>query len=143
MSDESLPIINRSSSFPRSMASIFSGFANRWTEYRGVVMRSQLEADFAYHLDKLGVQWSYEADLFGTPGSQYLPDFRLVDKSGLCYVELKPTVDQAEAAKARMTVIWESHPDAVLLVVSAQDSRWFAAVRGGPWETWTETWRHQ
>jgi hypothetical protein len=114
------------------------------TEYRGIHMRSKLEAAFARHLDRLGVDWTYEPELFGRRGEGYLPDFRLIDaRGGSCYVELKPTIEQAEAAQMRMEIIWQSHPEAVLLAVSAEESRWYACVRGGGWTSWQEAWAHR
>lgn len=113
------------------------------TEYRGIQMRSKLEADFAGHLDRLGVDWKYEPEIFGPRGAGYLPDFLLGSGNERTYVELKPTVEQAEAAKARIAVIWETHPDAVLLIVSAEGNRFYAALRGQPWETWQEAWAHR
>lgn len=102
-------------------------------------MRSQLEADFALHLDHKGVDWTYEPERI----EGYLPDFRLVSEKGATYVELKPTMEQAEAAKARIELVWRKYPAAVLLVVSAEHSRWYAAVRGQAWETWVEGWHHR
>lgn len=43
-----------------------------------IVFRSRLEADWANTLDWLGIQWSYEPQLFTLPnGQQYLPDYHL------------------------------------------------------------------
>lgn len=114
------------------------------TEYRGNLMRSRLEADFARHLDEQGISdWQYEPQTFGPRGRGYIPDFLIRSgTTGRTYVELKPTIEQAEAAKARMEVIWELYPSAVLLVVSAEGSRWFARVRGAEWESWHERWNH-
>lgn len=113
------------------------------TTYGHVEMRSKLEADFARHLDGMGIDWTYEPEIFGPRGAGYLPDFLIYSApSERCYVELKPTIAQAKAARARMTVIWETRPEAVLLVVSGEGDRWYAAVRGGQWESWQERWRH-
>lgn len=111
------------------------------TTYQGVDMRSKLEASFASYLDELGVEWVYEPEIFGPRGSGYLPDFLIRDGRGRCYVEVKPTIEQAEAAKARMLVIWETRPESTLLVVSGEQSRFYAAVYGRPWESWQERWR--
>lgn len=113
------------------------------TDYYGVQMRSKLEADFAHRLDVLGVQWAYEPEIFGPRGSGYLPDFLLLSGNERTYVELKPTLEQAHAAKVRMEVIWQTRPDAVLLVVSAEGNWWFASVRGRGWESWQEAWAHR
>lgn len=123
----------------RSWCQRISEVVSRPAVYRGVQMRSQLEADFALHLDHLGVDWDYEPERI----AGYLPDFRLVRNEEATYVELKPTIEQAEAAKERIERVWTKHPEAVLLVVSAEQSRWYAAVKGRPWETWVEGWHHR
>jgi hypothetical protein len=88
----------------------------RPTIYRGVQMRSRLEARMAQHLDELGWGWDYEPIAFGSEQGQYLPDFALYDEPGkyVMYVEVKPTVDYAERVMSRMEIIWESDPDAQL-----------------------------
>lgn len=133
----------RARSHPTAVREVFWGIIDPKPEpYRGAAMRSKLEVDFAVHLDALGIPWAYEPRRFG-PGLGYLPDFLITNQRGEpCYVEVKPTTEQAEAARARMEVIWESRPEAVLLVVSAEQSRFYAAARGHGWETWTETWKH-
>lgn len=129
---------------PQRVGAILGGYLeSRRTAYRGVLMRSRLEAAFARYLDDRQIRWIYEPALFGPPGRGYLPDFRLVRDDGWHFAEVKPTVAQAEAAKTRIEIIWETYPDAVLVVVSAQQSRWFAAVAGGEWVSWVERWRHQ
>jgi ribosomal protein L40E len=46
--------------------------------YRGVRMRSLLEADWAATLDAHGIGWEYETELVELPsGARYLPDFWL------------------------------------------------------------------
>lgn len=112
------------------------------TEYRGVQMRSKLEADFARHLDRKGIEWTYEPAIFGPRGSGYLPDFLLNANVEPAYVELKPTIAQALAAQRRMEIIWQQRPEAVLVVVSTEDNRWYAAIRGRGWESWQEAWKH-
>jgi hypothetical protein len=112
------------------------------TVYHGVTMRSRLEADFARHLDGLGMSWVYEPTLFGPVGRGYLPDFRLDLGERPCYVEVKPTLREAVAAQRRMRVIWTAYPTATLIVACAQESRYFAAEAGGPWRTFVERWDH-
>lgn len=128
---------------PQSLAAIIGGYIDpKPVTYRGVGMRSKLEADFAHHLDSLGIRWVYAPAIFGPRDAGYLPDFRLIRDDGWHFVELKPTLDQAEAAKTRIAIIWQTFPDAALIVVSAEESRWFASVAGGEWTSWVEGWRH-
>ena len=49
------------------------------TVWRGIPMRSALEARWAQHLDEIGVLWEYEPQPFflGPKRVGYLPDFRL------------------------------------------------------------------
>lgn len=66
----------------------------RPTLYKGIQMRSRLEADYAAHLDSDGTPWEYEPTCFANERGQWLPDFRTWpygDTSGApTYVELKP-----------------------------------------------------
>lgn len=105
-------------------------FKPRPTIYKGIEMRSRLEAGFAAWLDSLGVgDWSYEPHAFASPAGQYLPDFRiervpmLGGPTSTVFIEVKPmatgiagVVDHPLAS--RMAIIWESDPDAVLLIAS-------------------------
>ena len=90
--------------------------AARPTVYRGIQMRSRLEARFAAYLDLLGAVWSYEPRAYGGRGGQYLPDFQVGDM----FIEVKPTRDRAVAVadSGRMEVIWESEPEAQLVIVT-------------------------
>jgi hypothetical protein len=46
------------------------------TNYKGVIYRSKLEADFAYFLDKNGLNWFYEPmNYLLSNGKHYIPDF--------------------------------------------------------------------
>lgn len=129
---------------PTSVRSIFDGIIDsKRTEYRGITMRSRLEADFARHLDELGVEWRYEPVIFGPRGQGYLPDFRVDRPESSDFIEVKPTLREVPAAKLRMEVIWETYPDAALIVACAEGSRFFAAVAGGEWTSWTDLWRHR
>jgi len=95
----------------------------RPTTYRGIPMRSRLEARFAALLDDAGAQWQYEPNAFGGRAGQYLPDFlihALFDAEPLpfpIYIEVKPTLEKAYEAMRRMPIIWESDEGARLLVV--------------------------
>jgi hypothetical protein len=105
-------------------------------------MRSTLESDFAQHLDELGVRWTYEPGIYGPKGSGYLPDFQILRSGPPCFVEVKPTLAEVPLAQERMEVIWDTEPDAVLVVACAEGSTYSAAVRDKSWTTWTELWKH-
>jgi hypothetical protein len=100
----------------------------RPTVYKGIRMRSRLEADYASALDRDGETWEYEPTCFGAAKGQWLPDFR-ISADGI-YVEVKPaylmaydgpsildTYDRVDKILKRMTVAWESEPDAHLMLV--------------------------
>lgn len=59
----------------------------RPTVYRGILMRSRLEAAWAEQFDAFAWAWRYEPVAFGGRCGQYLPDFEL---PGVCLVEVKP-----------------------------------------------------
>lgn len=67
------------------------------TEYRGVVFRSKLEADWARHFDALGLKWEYE------PRGRYFGDqFYLVDFYLPCsrqWIEVKGVYEPADVRK--------------------------------------------
>lgn len=89
----------------------------RPTTYRGIRMRSRLEAAYAASLHGLAT-WKYEPECFADETGQYLPDFLVsYTHHDHVYVEIKPTVEQAHLAMARMNIILSSHPNAHLTVV--------------------------
>lgn len=116
-----------------------TNFKARPTVYKGVAMRSRLEAGFAQWLDTRGVEWEYEPCAFGSDAGQYLPDFRIKDipvrqgDPGDLYVEVKPrapdlgTIHELVWGQPdlpglaglgrRMAVIWESEPEAELALL--------------------------
>ena len=109
-------------------------WAARPTTYKGIAMRSRLEARFAAHLDTWdGVSWSYEPRAFGNESGQYLPDFLLTypDIPDQLYVEVKPTLQSAQLVTARMQIIWDSEPDAWLSVVVPDQNDWVYLMAGG------------
>lgn len=122
-------------------------FAARPTTYKGVEMRSRLEARYAAWLDKAGATWTYEPCAFADGASQYLPDFRvdhvqLFARDHTVYVEVKPTAEQALDAIDGMTPIWASEPDAIL-VVEAGCQSWngmCAGLIGGNVRMWPLAW---
>jgi hypothetical protein len=108
--------------------------------YHGIKFRSTLEVRFAWHLDLIGEKWVYEPRVFGPRGRGYLPDFQILGAVRPTFIEVKPRFKDIEPAKRKMSVIWETHPDA-LLMVACKDGRLFtAAYRDSEWETWQERW---
>jgi hypothetical protein len=100
----------------------------RPTIYRGIQMRSRLEADFARWLDQRGRRWTYEPQCFAGPHGQYLPDFHVPimqpsddpsDDYGDQYLEVKPyeligDPDAIDAVLRRMEIVLLSAPMAWL-----------------------------
>ncbi len=99
----------------------------RTTLYKGIKMRSRLEADYASTLGRHGEVWEYEPFCFAADGVQWLPDFRISHPGhkSARYVEVKPAqllwrgglvdiVEMVDAFLRRMSVAWESEPDAYL-----------------------------
>lgn len=96
------------------MSEMVTSLRARPTTYKGIKMRSRLEALYAEHLDNvMQVAWQYEPECFAAPSGQYLPDFRVGQD---IYIEVKPpSADHAEALR-KMHIILESQPDAWLYV---------------------------
>jgi hypothetical protein len=98
----------------------------RPTIYKGIQMRSRLEALFASTFDHLGWKWEYEPRAYASTAGQYLPDF-LVDWPSKgsteiypMYVETKGGIFNGQEIQKflkRMEIILESEPDARLLLV--------------------------
>jgi hypothetical protein len=100
----------------------------RPTVYKGIQMRSRLEADYASALDRDGEKWEYEPTCFAGPDGQWLPDFR-IGFDGIL-VEVKPTYlmaydgrevfetyDRIDKILRQMTVAWLSEPETHLQLV--------------------------
>lgn len=131
----------------------------RATVYKGIRMRSRLEAGFATWLDRLHFEWEYEPCAFASEEGQYLPDFRLSDvfvswraKPTTVYVEVKPksfemihyglfmanpiTGSSAEQNAADLAcssrIIQSSEPDAILAL--AQEDEPLALIEDSPVE---------
>ena len=124
-------------------------FNPRATMYRGIAMRSRLEAHAAAYFDRCGDQWEYEPHAFADETGQYLPDFVLAGAEAHrpIYVEVKPMVAARSQWRPhlcpqlqRMEVIWSSNPDAILFLGQfAQEGPavWFtAAGPGREWRCW-------
>jgi hypothetical protein len=93
----------------------------RPTTYKGVQMRSRLEAKAAQMYDAAGLVWTYEPQCFASESGQYLPDFRIGESA---YFEVKPFAYFAEPlnfyvlseVQHRMEIILESEPSASLAI---------------------------
>jgi hypothetical protein len=107
----------------------------RPTVYAGIQMRSRLEATFAETTDSVGIRWEYEPRAYGAKGRrQYLPDFEIWLESGARFlVEVRPTPELAYLAMERMSVIWESEPDAHLIITTPNGPSWSAINDGQFW----------
>ncbi len=98
--------------------------AARPTIYKGIEMRSRLEAGYAMWLDRQRWDWAYEPCAFGNETQQYLPDFRIdgvldltTGRTAPAYVEIKPDYERdINALLRRMEVIWDSEPDTHLII---------------------------
>lgn len=104
---------------------------SRPTVYKGVRMRSRLEASFAQFLDDSGVSWAYEPECFADESGQYLPDFKVQLRERTLYVELKPNavfVDR-DAELKRMHPILSTDPAARLDVIVGMEQGRFKIVR--------------
>lgn len=96
-----------------------SHFTPRPTVYKGITMRSRLEARFAEHCDKVGLEWEYEPICFADEQGQYLPDFLVDDGEQHAYVEVKPNREAAiSALRDQMPRIWSSEADVTLIAIS-------------------------
>jgi len=130
----------------------------RPTLYKGVQMRSRLEADYAGHLDRRGLFWEYEPVCFGGEDGQWLPDFRgrrpdsAPSESWL--IELKPVsllgsresesewdvIDRIDKILTQASIAWLSEPDVAINLVfwayRASEADFKIVARGGsPWRT--------
>lgn len=103
----------------------------RPTTYKGIRMRSRLEAAYAAWLDEQRWTWEYEPRAFANESGQYLPDFKihgvvdlLENREATAYLDVKPSfLDlDLEALFVKMEVIWDSEPDAILLVQARPDT---------------------
>ena len=132
-----------------------SASIGRETFYKGIKMRSRLEADYAADLDRQGYRWGYEPTCFAGPGGQWLPDFgcTFADHGDWAiFDEVKPAeplMKRIDAASGwgeyvdtllrRMTIAWASRPDAMLRLMFWQygsDRPYlsvFSSRRGNPW----------
>ena len=107
----------------------------RPTTYKGIAMRSRLEARVAGELDAGGDAWVYEPRAYANEGGQYLPDFEITDRALPMFIEVRPTYESGLPARERMAIIWDSEPSAVLVVMTADG--WYLVAMGHD-RVWTE-----
>lgn len=118
------------------MSAYWERIPARPTTYRGVPMRSRLEASFAAGLDDIETPWTYEPRAFASQAGQYLPDFDVSANGVSAYIEVRPTLEAALSALERMQIIWESEPQALLLVVWPDDGEWRIIAADGETHHW-------
>lgn len=101
----------------------------RPTTYKGIEMRSRLEATVAANLDLWGYDWEYEPRAYAAGRVQYLPDFVLKVDGRLASVLEVKGADPGDTRQVfdQMSVIWRSEPTAFLVLVVAE---WIAS---GAW----------
>lgn len=134
----------------------------RPTSYKGVTMRSRLEAGFAMWLDTMRWEWEYEPECFAYEGGQWLPDFHLIGvpcvwpdwqdgelftTSTDVYVEVKPatlTAEESQQTKTRMCALYRTHVDAAAVLVregTNPEVVWPDGSHSTPLDwTWTGLW---
>lgn len=116
----------------------------RTTYYKGIKMRSRLEASWAAYLDRMGLSWQYEPAAYADVQGQYLPDFRVEDGDGCKHLEVKGVVHDYESLRRRMETIWRSEPETTLVMVEgAPESHTHTPAGHGWWEackTWQRGW---
>ncbi len=132
----------------------------RPTLYRGIQMRSRLEADFAAYLDARSAAgdvgyaggWEYEPTCFAGPQGQWLPDFRIGPPGACWYVELKPLsllrdqpdyspYDAIDEILRKMEIARLSEPKCSLSLVfwewgKADAGTWITSAADGAWRYW-------
>jgi hypothetical protein len=103
----------------------------RPTVYKGIKMRSRLEARFAAYLDNTGDEWVYEPRAYADERGQYLPDFEILCKrckKPCRFVEVKPTHEAVHAAIPKVAPIFSSLPKARVSIVYPEGDEWHGLV---------------
>lgn len=100
-----------------------------WTLYRGNVLRSELEEDWAIHFDQMRVEWAYEPHTFQIlqEGRKvlYTPDFFIqLGRRWHYWVEVKPEGLEAELAKAYLFQEQRNEP-MLVIIGSVEDHQIF------------------
>lgn len=103
-----------------------NALAPRPTTYKGIAMRSRLEAAWAEQFDAWGQAWQYEPQCYASEEGQYLPDFLLTP--GSVFVEVKPWIDNDQIRD----VLQEQMPRAARILHHNQgDQEWGLLVMFG------------
>lgn len=91
----------------------------RPTIYKGIQMRSRLEAKYAKRLDDSPkvISWKYEPVCYADETGEYLPDFLVTTESGRAFIEVKPHVADLDEALRKMHIIRATVPTAALGVM--------------------------
>lgn len=116
----------------------------RPTLYKGIQMRSRLEAQYAAFLDQWGVApWQYEPDCFADETGQYLPDFviryDLIRPEGgdkrPHYIEVKPRLEPEDIGPIaeRMEIILSTTRNCYLSIIAPSPP-------GGFWTCYHADW---
>lgn len=104
----------------------------RPTVYKGIQMRSRLEAAWAQaidtreYIDEDDVIWEYEPKCFANHAGQYLPDFLVQCGEHREYLEVKPliiTVHDLRYTQEQMEIIWSTEPDVHLTLACGHPAR--------------------
>ena len=130
----------------------------RPTTYKGIEMRSRLEAGFAQWLDEWGCDWEYEPRAFASERGQYLPDFKVSNvlvgyRRADLYIEVKPNLANdldawTDARLSEADVIHESEPEAIFVVAVKDVGRQvdyataFVATPANLGNLWVACWSH-
>lgn len=126
MSDNIIPVGHR-------FGDPLSIHRGRITTYKGIRMRSRLEASVAARLDREGAPWIYEPECFADESGQYLPDFRVEMPDGTpMFVEAKPLTDLLDVGPIldQMEIIRSSIPGACFAVIYWSSDRMVRFVQG-------------
>jgi len=133
----------------------------RPTLYKGIKMRSRLEADYAAELDRWRVHWGYEPECFASEAGQWLPDFgySFGSEPFAVFCEIKPAepllrehipgsigfVQHVDALLERMTIAWASRPDACLELIFWQygGPEYLMITSGHQGQAWVVTTGHR
>lgn len=91
------------------------------TEYKGIVFKSKLEANWAEWLDRVDIKWNYETHGFDVNGTWYLPDFYLYEVNTI--IEVKGIRERIEKPYQLMKEIEREkgvyNPDEELMILLA------------------------
>jgi hypothetical protein len=103
--------------------------APRPTVYKGIPMRSRLEAKAAADLDLEGARWIYEPRAYADETGQWLPDFEVwapgPHGETLHYLlEVKPTEEAALGAVAKVRPVFASLPRIAVMIDWPAPSVW-------------------